>query len=76
MDSSEEELVALEAEFPLLSGTAFEQAKEDALRSGLTVLYVRNGKLLRQHPNGTEEFVKEVETLVDVEKGSKISIPK
>ena len=76
MDSSEEKLDELEAEFPLLSGKAFADAQAEALKSGLPVLVAQNGQLVRHYPDGSEEFVKVIEASVAVRPGTKIKIHK
>lgn len=74
MEDSDEQIDALETEFPALSAQAFSQAAKEARQHGFTTLFTREGQLYRRLPNGKVEWVKEIDPPVDVAVGTKIKI--
>jgi hypothetical protein len=61
MELNEKELNFLEEHLPELMGTATKQAFWQTLASGSSVLIAEDGQLLRVFPDGTKEFVKNIE---------------
>ena len=74
MELSEQAIDYIEAHLPELMATATKQAYWQTLQSGNSVLIAENGKLLRVQPDGTKEFIKDLELPIKVVKGSRITI--
>lgn len=67
---SEQDLEALESQFPLISGEAFAEARRRVLASGQSVLQAEGSAIYRVFPDGRREFVKEIEPPVPAVPGS------
>ena len=74
MELSEQAIDYIERHLPELMATATKQAYWQTLQSGHSVLIAENGKLLRVQPDGTVEFIKDLEPPIKVLKGSIITI--
>ncbi len=74
MELSEQAIDYIEQHLPELMATATKQAYWQTLQSGNSVLIAENGKLLRVQPDGTKEFIKDLELPIKVVKGSRITI--
>lgn len=64
----------IEAEFPALSGIAFEQARERVLASGQSVLQVEDGNLYKVGPDQTKVLIKQVDPAIPVKPGTRIKL--
>ncbi len=58
---SEKDIQQLENQFPLVSGSAFVAARQEALENGLSVLQSENGVIYEVFPDGHRREVKRVE---------------
>ena len=58
---SDQEIQALESQFPPISGQAFADARTQVLASGQCVLQSEGGYLVRVFPDGHKEVVKKIE---------------
>ncbi len=74
MELSEQAIDYIEQHLPELMATATKQAYWQTLQSGNSVLIAENGKLLRVQPDGTSEFIEDIEPPIKVKKGSIITI--
>jgi hypothetical protein len=74
MELSEQAIDYIEQHLPELMATATKQAYWQTLASGHSVLIAENGKLLRVKPDGTKEFIEDLEPPIKVEKGSRMTI--
>ena len=72
---SDQDIQKLENQFPLVSGSAFVEARKEALDHGLSVLQSENGVIYEVFPDGRRREVKRVEPPVAVVAGSIITIP-
>ena len=72
---SEQDIQKLENQFPLVSGSAFVEARKEALAHGLSVLQSENGVIYEVFPNGYQREVKRVDPPVPVVLGRIITIP-
>jgi hypothetical protein len=71
----EDELEALEQQFPPASGIAFADARDSVLASGQSVLQSENGAIFEVSPDGTQRFVKSIAPPMNVQPGQKIELP-
>ncbi|MBS1722867.1 MAG: hypothetical protein JSS66_07850 [Armatimonadetes bacterium] len=62
------------AEMIPLMMKAIQEAYDNALASGYSVLVAKNGAIERVHPDGTREFVKAIKPPVKVVPGTKVRI--
>jgi hypothetical protein len=74
MELSEKAIDYIEQHLPELMATATKQAYWQTLASGNSVLIAENGKLMRVQPDGTKEYIEDLEMPLKVKKGSKITI--
>ena len=58
---SDQEIQALESQFPSMSGQAFADARAHVLASGQCVLQSEGGFVFRVFPDGRKEVVKQIE---------------
>ncbi len=58
---SDQEIQALESQFPAVSGQAFVDARTHVLASGQSVLQSEGGFVFRVFPDGNKELVKQIE---------------
>lgn len=61
-------------ELDKLAREATSEAFERALATGNSVLIAREGKLIKVHPDRTEEFIKNIEPPVKIPVGTKYRI--
>jgi len=71
---SDKDIQQLENQFPPVSGSAFVEARKEALDHGLSVLQSENGVIYEVFPNGYRREVKRVEPPIAVVPGSVITI--
>ena len=71
---SEEQIEALERQFPELAGTAFAEARARVLAAGLSVLETHDAMLWEVFPDGTRKQLKAMEPPTVVVPGSKFTI--
>ena len=67
---SDEDIQALETQFPALSRQVFAAASKRALVSGQSVLQTEGEFIFRIHPDGRKEVVKKIEPAIPVVRGS------
>jgi hypothetical protein len=72
---SDQDIQKLEDQFPLVAGSAFVEARQEALAHGLSVLQSENGVIYEVFPDGRRREVKRVAPPVAVVSGSIITIP-
>jgi len=65
----EDELDQLEKEFPAKADEAFAKARAQALAAGLSVLEAEDGFVVRVHPDGRKEKVKQIEPPIQARRG-------
>jgi hypothetical protein len=70
----ENSIETLENQFPAVSGVAFDAARKQALKSGLSVLQSEDGVIYEVFPDGSRKRVKEIEPPTKVVSGQKITI--
>ena len=75
MPLTEEQIDALEAQFPLLADLAFARAREEALAAGLSVLEARDGVIYEQFPDGRLIPIKRIAPPVHYPPGTTFRIP-
>jgi hypothetical protein len=66
---SDQEIQALESQFPPVSGQAFADARTRVLESGQCVLQTEGGYVVRVFPDGRKEVVKKIEPPTPVKAG-------
>jgi hypothetical protein len=66
---SDQEIQALESQFPPVSGQAFAEARTHVLASGQCVLQSEGGVVYRVFPNGRKEEVKKIDPPTPVKAG-------
>lgn len=71
---SDDDLQVLESQFPTVSGKAFAAAREQVLASGQSVLQSEGGFVVRVHPDGRKEVVKQIEPPIHVKSGTRYTI--
>lgn len=71
---SDQDIQALESQFPAVSGSAFAAAREHVLASGQSVLQSQDGVIYEVFPDGRREVVKKIEPPILVEPGKTITI--
>ena len=71
---SEQEIQALESQFPAMSGRAFATARQRVLASGQSVLQTEDGKVVRVFPDGRKEVVKNVQPPTPAKPGTIFTI--
>ena len=74
MSDQEKKIVELETLFPTASGVTFNEALNQTLASGQSVLQSDQGVIYEVFPDGTRKRVKEIEPPTTVELGKKIVI--
>lgn len=74
MSEQEAAIDRLEALVPLLAASAFQEARQQALDAGLSVLASRDGAIYEQFRNGERRFIMPIEPPVRVVKGTIIRI--
>lgn len=74
MKLSEKTIDYLEEHLPELMATATKQAYWQTLASGQSVLVAEMGKLMRFFPDGTKEFVKDINKPQSAKIGEKIRL--
>jgi len=67
---SDQEIQALESQFPPLSGQVFADARTRVLASGQCVLQSEGGFVFRVFPDGSKEVVKQIEPPIPVKAGA------
>lgn len=67
---SDQEIQALESQFPPVSGQAFADARALVLASGQCVLQSEGGFVFRVFPDGRKELVKQIEPPTPVKAGA------
>lgn len=75
INQRDEELEALEEQFPPASGVAFADARDSVLASGQSVLQSENGEIFEVSPDGTQRFIKSIDPPMNVVLGQKIELP-
>ena len=73
---SGKQLKDLEDHFPTLSGKAFDEARQQVLKSGQSILIARDGIIFERFPDGKEVERKRVTPPRKVVKGSILRIKK
>lgn len=68
---TEKTLCYLEEHIPELADAAFKQAYWQALAAGSSVLEVENGTIVEVFPDGTRQFVKQIDPATPVTPGQK-----
>lgn len=71
---SDQDIQKLENQFLMVSGSAFVEARKEALAHGLSVLQSENGVIYEVFPNGYRKELKRVEPPSAVVLGSVITI--
>jgi hypothetical protein len=71
---SDQDIQKLEIELPALSGSAFAEARQKVLASGLPVLQSEGDTIYRVFPDGRKEFVKKIEPPTAITPGSKFTL--
>jgi hypothetical protein len=66
MPNNENKIEALENAFPLISGSAFANAREQALSSGQSVLQTHGSMIYEVFPDGSRRPVKPIDPPVHV----------
>jgi hypothetical protein len=74
MSDEEKNIRELERRFPLLSGTAFSAARQQAFASGQSVLQSDQGVIYEVFPDGSRKRLKEIDPPTPVIAGSKMTI--
>ena len=74
MTDQENSIERLESQFPPLAGSAFAEARQRVLDSGLSVLQSEQGFIYEVYPNGERVLVKKIEPPTFVVPGTKITI--
>ncbi len=74
MTEHEKNIETLEMAFPAASGSAFADAREQALDAGLSVLLSEGGVIYEVFPDGQRREVKRIEPPTAVVPGSKLKI--
>ncbi len=67
---SDNEIQALEGQFPAVSAQAFAAARAEVLASGQSVLQSEGAYLFRVFPDGRKELVKQIEPPTRVKPGT------
>jgi len=75
INQRDEELEALEEQFPPAPGGAFADARDSVLASGQSVLQSENGEIFEVPPDGTQRFIKSTDPPMNVVLGQKIELP-
>jgi hypothetical protein len=74
MLNKEESIDYLEKQIPELARVAVEQAYWQSLKSGNSVVEVKNNALVETFPNGDQKFIKNLKPRIPVELGQKLKI--
>ena len=69
--TSENALDYLESHIPELAETAVKQAYWNTLAAGYSVLQSEDGKIYEVFPDGSKQFVKDIEAPIEVKIGQK-----
>ena len=76
MLNKEESIDYLEKQIPELARVAVEQAYWQTLKSGNSVVEVKDNTLVETFPNGDQKFIKNLEPRISVVKGQIIDLAK
>ena len=75
MTDEEKKMIEAENQFPLLSGVAFQHAREEVLKSGESILVSDEGAIFEVSPTGERKFLKSIDPPVHLSRLVKVTLP-